>query len=196
MASTPPINQSPYALELKDTTSPLTEFVLEAGESHCKSLEAPALIDGVTGRSISFGQLRPLIRSCAAGLYTRGLKQGGVLAILSPNIPEYAVAFHAAASLGAKVTTINPTYTVKEIAHQLKDAEAEFVITIKMFGQAAQEAITAEETKVRGIYLFDGTEEEVRYWMLTLIDLFVSIDIACHCNFFVPLERRLRNLVQ
>ena len=169
MASSIQVNQSPYVFEPKDTTSPLTDFVLEAGQSSCKSPDAPALIDGASGRSISFGQLRPLIRSCAAGFYTRGLKQGGVLAILSPNLPEYCIAFHAAASLGAKVTTINPTYTAQEIAHQLKDAGAEFVITIKMFALAAQEAVAISEIQIRGIYLFDGADEEVRGRMLTLL---------------------------
>jgi len=154
-----PIHTSKYELMLTDTTSSLTEFVLKAASEKCSSPAAPALVDGPSGRVISYGELKPMIRSCAAGLHSRGLAKGGVLAILSPNIPEYAIAFHAAASLGAKVTTINPVYTVHEVTHQLKDAGADFLITTSMFAEKSQEAAAASSgTKVKRIYLFDGTE--------------------------------------
>ncbi len=46
----------------------------------------------------------------AAGLAERGFKQGDVLAIFLPNCPEYAIVFHAVATLGGVNTTINPVY--------------------------------------------------------------------------------------
>ena len=39
------------------------------------------------------------------------MPKGDVLAIYSPNLPEYAVAFHAVASIGGIVTTANPMFT-------------------------------------------------------------------------------------
>ena len=82
---------------------PLTEFVLaRAAERGDK----PALIDGPTGRTITYAQLAALVPRVAAGLAARGCGKGDVCAIFSPNLPEYAVAFHAAALVGAVTTPV------------------------------------------------------------------------------------------
>ena len=100
----------------------LTDYVLRRVE------EAPAghaaIIDGPSGRTIMYDELQTKIRVCAVGLAARGFEAGHVLAILAPNIPEYAIAFHAVASLGGIITTLNPLYTASEICHQLQDANA------------------------------------------------------------------------
>ena len=84
----------------------------------------PALIDGPSGRTITYAQPPVLIARVAAGLAQRGLSKGDRLAIYSPNLPEYAIAFHAVASLGGVVTTANPLYTARELANQLNDSRA------------------------------------------------------------------------
>jgi acyl-CoA synthetase (AMP-forming)/AMP-acid ligase II len=61
----------------------------------------------------------------------------------------YLVVFHAAALAGATVTTINPTYTAPEVAHQLKDSGATLMFTIPAFLPVA--AAAAEGTAVREI---------------------------------------------
>ena len=94
----------------------LTEFVLgKAAERGDK----PAIIDGPTGRTVTYAQLVSLVRRVAAGLAAHGFQKGDVLGIYSPNVPEYTIAFHAAASLGGTITTVNPLYTVRELAQQL-----------------------------------------------------------------------------
>ena len=40
----------------------------------------------------------------------------------APNLPEYAVAFHAVATAGGVNTTANPLLTVEELAAQLSDS--------------------------------------------------------------------------
>src|SRR5262245_29647121 len=87
-----------------------------------------ALVDGATGRSLSFGELKTQVRRVSAGLSTR-VRKGDVVAIWAPNIPEYAVVFHAVISLGAVLTTINPAYTSHEAAYQLRDAGAVLIVT-------------------------------------------------------------------
>jgi non-ribosomal peptide synthetase component F len=72
----------------------LPEFVLlKAGAVPDK----PAVIDGLTGRSISYGELAEAAGRTAAGLRARGFGKGDVLAIWSPNLPEYAVVLSAPA---------------------------------------------------------------------------------------------------
>ncbi|MFN8469617.1 MAG: AMP-binding protein [Caldilineaceae bacterium] len=87
----------------------------------------------------------------------RGLKKGDVFAIYSPNLPEYAVAFHAVASLGAINTTVNPLYTAHELANQLRDAGARFLLTIPQFLPNALAA--AEEVGgIEEIFVFGEAE--------------------------------------
>lgn len=130
------IYKSPY----EDAVIPeisLTTFVLEHAS---KFADKPALIDGPSGRTITYGQLSGAIKLVAASLHQRGFGKGEVFAIYCPNIPEYAIAFHAVATLGGIVTTINPLYTAEELAHQLNDAKAKYLLTIPMFLDKAKEA--------------------------------------------------------
>ena len=49
------------------------------------------------------------------GLAALGFGKGDVLGILAPNIPEYAIVFHAVATTGGTITTINPS-TIPKLA--------------------------------------------------------------------------------
>ena len=73
-----------------------------------------------------------------------GVGPGRVLAIFAPNMPDYAVVFHAAAYTGATPTTVNPTYTAHELAHQLTDSGASWLFTLTALMPAAHEAITGQ----------------------------------------------------
>jgi acyl-CoA synthetase (AMP-forming)/AMP-acid ligase II len=128
---------------------PLTHFVLRSARALG---DKPALIDGVTGRTLSYGQLAASVRAAAASLARRGLRKGDVVALFSPNIPEYAVAFHAVASLGGVVTTVNPTYTVDELIFQLKDAGARYLVAVPELLEKASAAVRA--SAVEEIFVF------------------------------------------
>lgn len=130
------IFKSPYE-EAVIPLSPLPELVLRYAASQP---DKPALIDGPSGRTITYGQLAEGIRKVAKSLHLRGLQKGDVLAIYSPNLPEYALAFHGTASLGGVVTTANPLYTPEELAFQLKDSGAKFLVTVPAFLAKAQTA--------------------------------------------------------
>jgi acyl-CoA synthetase (AMP-forming)/AMP-acid ligase II len=134
----------------------VTEHVLR------KASEIPereAIIDGPTGRTYTYAQLAAMIASFAGGLAARGLVPGDTIALMAPNLPEYAVAFHGAAVAGVAVSTINPTYTADEVRFQLQDSGARLLITIGMFVDTAREAI--EGTDVTDIVVIgdapDGT---------------------------------------
>ncbi len=90
----------------------------------------PALVDGPTGRVLTYGALADGVERLAAGLRAVGLQRGDVIGLAAPNSPEYALAFLAAARLGAIVTTISPLATNDEMARQLADAGAAAVITV------------------------------------------------------------------
>ena len=132
---------------------PITEYVLR----HAARLgDKAALIDAPTGRTLTYKQLADGVRQAAAGLAKRGFKKGDVFAIYSPNVPEYAVIFLAVASLAGINTTANPLYTADELAKQLADSRARFLVTMPAFLDKAQEA--AKKSAVEEVFVF-GTAE-------------------------------------
>ena len=144
--------RSPYPdVEIPEVS--LTDLVL--GRSR-ELGEKPALVDAPSGRTLTYHGLTDSIRRTAAGLAERGLKKGDVFAIYSPNVPEYAVAIHAVASLCGVVTTVNPLYTAEELARQLVDANAKYLLTIPPFLDKALEA--ADKSGVREIFVIGAAE--------------------------------------
>src|SRR5690242_18186565 len=127
---------------------PLTQFVMQKAQ---QLGDKPALIDGPSGRTISYKQLDGAIRCVASSLAKRGFSKGDVFAIYSPNLPEYAVAFHAVSMLGGTNTTINPLYTADELTAQLKDANAKYLLTIPQFIDKAFQA--AEASGIQEVFV-------------------------------------------
>ena len=132
----------------------ITEFVL--GDAARRG-DKPAIIDGPTGRTLTYAQLVDAVRRAAAGLAAHGMHKGDVLGIYSPNVPEYAVAFHAAASLGGISTTVNPLYTPRELAQQLNDAHASYLLTVPAFMDNARAALR-QVPSVREVFVFGEAE--------------------------------------
>jgi acyl-CoA synthetase (AMP-forming)/AMP-acid ligase II len=111
----------------------------------------PALIDGPSGRTITYRELVGGARLAAGGLAARGFQQGEVFAIYCPNLPEYAVAFYGVLLAGGTNTTINPLYTVEELSAQLNDAGASYLLTVPPFLDKAIEA--AGRSGVREVFV-------------------------------------------
>ena len=100
----------------------------------------PALIDGPSGRAVSYADLERSVRSLAAGLTARGFAKGDTFAIFMPNVPEYAVAFHGAVAAGGRCTRANPRYTARELGRQLVDSRAKLLLTVPPFLDVARQA--------------------------------------------------------
>lgn len=132
----------------------ITDHVLREAQ---RVPERPALIDGPTGRTYTYAQLAGAIKAFAGGLTARGLGLGDTIALMSPNIPEFAIVFHGAAVAGVTVSTINPTYTAEEVAFQLRDSRASMLITIALFAETATAA--AAEAGVSDIFIIGEPPE-------------------------------------
>ena len=102
--------------------------------------DKPALIDGPTGRTITYAELGEQTKALAGALAVRGIGKGDVVAIYLPNLPEYAVIFHGVVRANATNTTANPLYTSHELAHQLTDSGAKMLFTIPDFLETARKA--------------------------------------------------------
>jgi acyl-CoA synthetase (AMP-forming)/AMP-acid ligase II len=118
--------------------------------------DQPTLIDGPSGRALTHGQIAGGARRVATGLAGRGFAKGDILAIYSPNLPEYALAFHGPVMVGGIVTTANPLYTADELRFQLRDTGAKFLVTAPPFLERARDA--ARGTSVREIFVLGDAE--------------------------------------
>ena len=84
------IHRSPLPdVDIPDST--LTAYVLRRAD---ELADQPALIDGPSGRTTTFAELRDQISRFAGGLAAHGFAPGDTLALMAPNLPEYAVVFH------------------------------------------------------------------------------------------------------
>ncbi len=132
----------------------ITDFILQTtGEFEDKS----ALIDGPTGRSLTYAEFEDAVRRTAASLTKRGFRKGDVFGIFSTNCPEYGVAFHAVAMLGGINTPVNPLYTAEEAAFQLKNSGAKFLVTSPQFVEKAREA--ADQSEIEELFVFGVAED-------------------------------------
>src|SRR5436309_367423 len=108
----------------------LHRFVLQGGAERG---DTPALIDGPSGRVLTYAQLAAGAGRLAAGLAARGFSRGHVLGLFMPNLPEFALAFHGTLAAGGVVTTVNSLATVQDAEYQLRNAGARFLITVAPF---------------------------------------------------------------
>lgn len=102
--------------------------------------DAPALIDGTDGTTLTYEQLDRFHRRVAAGLAEIGVRKGDVLALHSPNTIAFPTAFYAATRAGAAVTTVHPLATAEEFAKQLKDSAARWIVTVSPLLETARRA--------------------------------------------------------
>ena len=104
----------------------LPEFVLGGAERRGPHR---ALIDASTASELTYYELAAAVRAVAGGLFDRDVRQDDVLALCAPNSIEFVLAWYAASSIGAVVTTLNPASTADELAHQLRHAGARWLVT-------------------------------------------------------------------
>ncbi|KAB8142601.1 long-chain fatty acid--CoA ligase [Chloroflexia bacterium SDU3-3] len=91
------------------------------------------------GGSLTYGRLHQLVERFAAALYALGVRKGDRVALMLPNSPQFVIAFFATMRLGAIVVNHNPTYTPRELQHQLCDSGAETIILLNIFYPRLQE---------------------------------------------------------
>jgi acyl-CoA synthetase (AMP-forming)/AMP-acid ligase II len=119
---------------------------------------APALIDGASGATITFGELEGMVGKIAAALAERGIGAGDVVALFAPNTPYYVAVFHGILRANAIVTSVNSLYTPGELAHQLADSGAKLMFTISPFLDRASAAAAAVGLPADAIIVLDGAE--------------------------------------
>ncbi|MFI8461695.1 4-coumarate--CoA ligase family protein [Kitasatospora sp. NPDC085464] len=123
--------------------------------------DRPALIDGLTGEHVSYAQLAAAVERVAAGLAELGVRRGDVLALFSPNSTVYPMAYYGATRAGATVTTVSSLATPAELAGQLCDSGARWLVTVSPFlptARAAAELAAGQGRPLTEIVVLDGAD--------------------------------------
>jgi long-chain acyl-CoA synthetase len=98
-------------------------------------------------------------RRYAAVLRERGIKPGDRVAILIPNVPQFAFAYYGILALGACVVPIHSLLKSEEIAYALKDSDAKMLIAAApLIGEGLPAAL---EVGVDILSVLDGGPSEV-----------------------------------
>jgi acyl-CoA synthetase (AMP-forming)/AMP-acid ligase II len=100
---------------------------------------------------MTYRELDELSAALGAWLQAQGLEPGARVAIMLPNIPQFAVAMAAVLRAGYTCVNVNPLYTARELEHQLKDSGATAIVILENFAHTLQEVI--ERTPVRHVVI-------------------------------------------
>lgn len=79
-----------------------------------------------------------------------------MFALYLPNVPEYPILFFGIIALGGVATTLNPTFTEKDIAYQLKDSGAKYIMTVPAIANKAKQA--AAEVGINQVFVIGEAE--------------------------------------
>jgi long-chain acyl-CoA synthetase len=99
------------------------------------------------GKSLTFRQLEGESRKIGAWLQAQGLVKGDRVAVMLPNILQNPVIVYGILRVGMVVVNVNPLYTPRELAYQLKDAGAKTIFVLENFAHTVQQALPQTEIK-------------------------------------------------
>ena len=101
-----------------------------------------------------YGLVNMMARKAANALISLGVKKGDRVALMSPNVPQYVIAFQACAKIGAIVVQVNPLAAAPEVHHYIKDSGAETIIVLAAFASGPIDILKARDTPLRNVIAF------------------------------------------
>ncbi|MDP9898201.1 AMP-binding protein [Variovorax ginsengisoli] len=96
-------------------------------------------------RWMSYGELDRQSRALGAWLQSLGLDTDARVAIMLPNVPQFAVTMCAVLRAGYACVNVNPLYTARELEHQLKDSGATAIVILENFASTLETVIDSTD---------------------------------------------------
>ncbi len=103
---------------------------------------------------LPYGLVNLISRKLANSLASLGVQKGDRVALMSPNVPQYCIAFQACAKLGVIVVPVNPLAAMPEIRHYLEDSGARTMIVMSFFAKSPIEILKANDTPLKDVVVF------------------------------------------
>lgn len=117
--------------------------------------DKPAVIEGETGRILTYQQLIRQSERVATRLASAGFKPGQPLAVVLPNCIEFVQSWYGTLLAGGWVVPIPPLFTPAEMEFEIRDSGARFAIT-------SPECSGALEDTVDHLFITDAKWNDVR----------------------------------
>ena len=100
------------------------------------------------GQTLSYADLDRLSRDFAAYLQVRlGVNKGDRIAVMTPNLLAFPIAFLGIIRAGAVQANVNPLYTPRELEHQLNDAGVETIVVFSGVSGTVAEVMARTKLK-------------------------------------------------
>jgi long-chain acyl-CoA synthetase len=150
----------PHTLQFPDIT--LDTFLSESARKYPHNTASNFVLSYLAGGRYTVGgkltyrKLNELANRFATALYQLGVRKGDRVALMLPNSPHFVIAFFGAMKIGAVVVNNNPTYTSRELKHQLDDSDSETIVLLNLFWPRLREVLA--ETPVKRVivaHIFD-----------------------------------------
>lgn len=157
---TQPANRSPRALHRQPWLSAYPAGVPETiddrisgtindlFENSIRQFAANTAIESF-GVGITYARMGIVANAIAAWLQSQGLGSGDRVAIMMPNVAAYMPIVFGTLKAGCTVVNVNPLYTPRELAHQLRDSGARTIFVLAQFEHTVKTAMA--ETPVERV---------------------------------------------
>ncbi|KAJ2078831.1 hypothetical protein GGI16_007864, partial [Coemansia sp. S142-1] len=133
----------------------LVEYVLSECENR-SGAEHTLFVDSSTDESLTVAQVKSQTFRFAAGLRSRyDIQAGDVVAIFARNSISFPIAAYGIVASGATCSPANPSYTPKELAHQLSNSHCKAIIVGDGLHETVAEALTHVTHPVEHILSMD-----------------------------------------
>ncbi|KAF2209820.1 hypothetical protein CERZMDRAFT_113583 [Cercospora zeae-maydis SCOH1-5] len=114
-------------------------------------------VNAQTGQRLSYRDVKThASHLCTALVRNCGLRVGHTMTIFSPNSIWYPVAMFAVLKAGGRVNGASPSYSAQEMAHALRTAGTDFIVTIPEALPTVMEAAEAVKLPRNRILLLEG----------------------------------------
>ncbi|KAJ2828475.1 hypothetical protein IWW50_001368, partial [Coemansia erecta] len=144
----------------------LPTFMFNYAKEHTVYGRDPKLVAIVDAtESLSFAELEGRSIAFASGLYNRlGFRRGEMLATVLPNSSAYPIAVMGTHMVGGVVTTANPAYTPRELAHQFHETHPKIIVTLQSSIPIIKEALDIAHLSIPDdmILTIDGNANNIR----------------------------------
>jgi fatty-acyl-CoA synthase len=132
---------------------------------------ATALIDGDSGRTVSYQEFETEVAATAASLHELGVRRGDRVAILMENSVEFIRVLFATANVGAIAVPVNFRLGAREVAYILGDSGAIVFSVSDKFRTLAADALADGANGVRHTFVETAAESVGGVPAATLDDL-------------------------
>ena len=122
----------PYTVDVEQFTS-LNQLLENALKTHDSKQFSVCM-----GSTMTYNELDTLSSALGSWLQAQGLEPGARVAIMLPNTPQFAVSMVAILRAGYVCVNVNPLYTPRELAHQLRDSGASAIVILENFASVLQ----------------------------------------------------------